>query len=125
MKRSARMPAGIPVLRPGGRPDDRAEIEGSGLFEDVVVRYFDWEISYSTEEYLRLLDTFSGHIAMQPWQRAPLRGDQAAPRTAVERSTASSLGSGATRRPPSRSNTRLVRGSVTDRRSSCGGGDGH
>ena len=66
------MPAGIPVLRPGGSPDDRAEIEGSGLFEDVVVRYFDWEISYSTEEYLRLLDTFSGHIAMQPWQRERL-----------------------------------------------------
>jgi len=66
------MPAGIPVLRPGGSPDDRAEIEGSGLFEDVVVRYFDWEISYSAEEYLRLLDAFSGHIAMQPWQRERL-----------------------------------------------------
>ena len=65
------MPAGIPVLRPGGIPDDSAEIEGSGLFEDVVVRYFDLEISYSAEEYLRVLDTFSGHIAMQqPWQRS-------------------------------------------------------
>lgn len=63
------MPAGTPLLRPGGIPDDRAEIDRSGLFEDVVVRHFDWEISYNAEEYLRLLDTFSGHIAMQAWQR--------------------------------------------------------
>jgi len=52
------------------------------------------------------------HAAMAT--RAPLRGDQAAPRTAVERSTASSLGSGPTRRPPSRSNTRLIKG-ILDR----------
>jgi SAM-dependent methyltransferase len=52
--------------RPGDLPDDRGEIERSGLFEDVVVRHFDWEVSYSAEEYLALLDTFSGHIAMKP-----------------------------------------------------------
>lgn len=28
------------------------------------MRQFDWEISYSAEEYIRLLGTFSGHIAM-------------------------------------------------------------
>ena len=72
------IPAGTPLLRPGGIPDDRDEIERSGLFEDVVIRHFDWELSYSAEEYLRLLGTFSGHIAMQPWQRdrlyAEIRG---------------------------------------------------
>ncbi len=69
---SAGMPAGTAWLRTGGIPDDRAEIERSGRFQDVVVRHFDWEISYDAEEYLRLLDTFSGHIAMQPWQRERL-----------------------------------------------------
>lgn len=63
------MPAGATWLRPGGIPDSCAEIDRSGLFQDVVVRHFDWEISYNAEEYLRLLDTFSGHITMQAWQR--------------------------------------------------------
>jgi hypothetical protein len=50
-------------------PDDTAEIESSGLFEHVTVRQFDWEISYGAEDYIRLLDTFSGHIAMDTWKR--------------------------------------------------------
>jgi len=36
------------------------------------VRHFDWEFTYDADGYLRLLDTFSGHIAMQPWQRRRL-----------------------------------------------------
>lgn len=63
------IPAGAARPRPDSVPDDRVEIERTGLFQDVIVRHFDWEISYDAEEYLRLLDTFSGHIAMQPWQR--------------------------------------------------------
>jgi hypothetical protein len=39
------------------------------LFENVTVRQFDWEIRYSAEEYIQLLDTFSGHIAMEAWKR--------------------------------------------------------
>jgi hypothetical protein len=39
------------------------------------VRHFDWEISYTAEEYIRLLDTFSGHIEMTPWQRDRLYGE--------------------------------------------------
>jgi len=58
--------------RPGQLPDSRDEIEQSGLFADVVVRHFDWEISYTAQEYLQLLDTFSGHIAMQAWKRQHL-----------------------------------------------------
>jgi SAM-dependent methyltransferase len=61
--------------RPGELPDDREEIERSGLFEDVVVRHFDWEVTYDAEGYLRLLDTFSGHLAMQAWQRDRLYGE--------------------------------------------------
>lgn len=55
--------------RPGELPDDRGEIERNGLFDHVVVRHFDWEVSYDAEEYLRLLDTFSGHIAMEARKR--------------------------------------------------------
>jgi hypothetical protein len=61
--------------RPGELPDDREEIEGGGLFEDIVVRHFDWEVVYDAAGYLRLLDTFSGHIAMEPWQRDRLYGE--------------------------------------------------
>ena len=61
--------------RPGELPDDREEIERTGLFADVVVRHFDWEATYDADGYLRLLDTFSGHIAMQAWQRDRLYGE--------------------------------------------------
>jgi SAM-dependent methyltransferase len=61
-----------PQPRPGELPDIVAEIAGSGWFEDVAVRHFDWEVSYTAEEYLRLLDTFSGHIAMDPRKRRRL-----------------------------------------------------
>ena len=66
---------------PPGRPSPArrtarraAEIEASGLFTGVVVRQFDWEVSYDAEGYIRLLDTFSGHIAMEAWQRDRLYG---------------------------------------------------
>ena len=63
------LPAGATQPRPGALPDDRAEIEASGLFADVAVRHFDWEVVYDAEEYVRLLDTFSGHIAMERHKR--------------------------------------------------------
>jgi SAM-dependent methyltransferase len=55
--------------RPGGLPDERAEIEATGLFGDVRVRHHDWQIRYDADSYLDLLRTFSGHIAMAGWQR--------------------------------------------------------
>jgi SAM-dependent methyltransferase len=69
------LPQDITWPRPGELPDIAAEIEGSGWFEDVTVRHFDWEISYTAEEYIRLLDTFSGHIAMSAPQRDRLYGE--------------------------------------------------
>jgi SAM-dependent methyltransferase len=68
------LPPGTAYDRPGELPDARAEIEGSGLFTAVGIRQFDWEISYDAEGYIRLLDTFSGHIAMEQWQRDRLYG---------------------------------------------------
>jgi SAM-dependent methyltransferase len=69
------VPPGTIVPRPGEVPDSRADIEASGLFGDVVVRQFDWELRYDADSYLRLLDTFSGHIAMAERKRQRLYGE--------------------------------------------------
>jgi SAM-dependent methyltransferase len=69
------LPPGDHRPRPGALPDDRAEIEASNLFDEVTVRQYDWETTYTADEYLRLLDTFSGHIAMYDWQRNRLYGE--------------------------------------------------
>jgi hypothetical protein len=79
--------------RPGELPDDRDEIERTGLYDVVAVRQFDWEVSYDPDGYLQLLDTFSGHIAMQPWQRDPRfsSSSMATAPAAQRRATASAL----------------------------------
>jgi SAM-dependent methyltransferase len=58
--------------RPRELPDARGEILASGLFRRVTVTQFDWEVRYDAEGYIDLLETFSGHIAMRPWQRERL-----------------------------------------------------
>jgi len=68
------MPAGA-WLAPGDEPDDRAEIEGSGLFAMTLIRHFDWEVRYTAAEYVALLSTFSSHIDMADWQRDRLFGE--------------------------------------------------
>ena len=69
------MPAGTWYFAPGDQPDDRAAIEGSGLFAVTLIRHFDWEISYTAEAYIALLGTFSNHIDMADWQRDRLYGE--------------------------------------------------
>ena len=61
--------------RPGELAEETAEIEASGLFEVVGVRDHHWEVVYDAEAYIDLLETFSGHIAMKPWQRERLYGE--------------------------------------------------
>ena len=61
--------------RPGELADERAEIEATGLFEDATVTQFDWELTYNADQYIDLLNTFSGHIAMARWQRERLYGE--------------------------------------------------
>lgn len=68
-------PPGTPWPRPGELPDHREEIAASGLFDLVHVRHFDWERRYTADEYIGLLTTFSGHIAMAGWQRDRLYGE--------------------------------------------------
>jgi hypothetical protein len=35
------------------------------MFDGVVTRQYDRETQHTADEYLELLDTFSGHIAMR------------------------------------------------------------
>ena len=62
-------PGEWPPPPPAEVPDEAGEIEASGLFADVKVRRYVWETSYSAEEYIALLNTFSGHIAMDEAKR--------------------------------------------------------
>lgn len=65
-----------PPARPEDQPDGTAaEFEASGRFETVGVRRYVWERRYATEEYIALLETFSGHIAMEPAKRDHLYGE--------------------------------------------------
>ena len=57
---------------PADTPDSTSEIEQSGLFDDVRLRRYVWEQPYSADEYIALLETFSGHISMEPAKRERL-----------------------------------------------------
>ena len=70
-----RIPGGWQFSTAQTLPDYAADIEATGLFTDVRLRRFGWEIRYTAEAYIRLLDTFSGHIAMAQWQRDRLYGE--------------------------------------------------
>jgi len=58
-----------PPAPPDKIPDRAGEIEASGLFEDVNVRRYVWENKYTAQEYIDLLNTFSGHISMDAEKR--------------------------------------------------------
>lgn len=53
-------------------PDQTAEIVASGLFDVVGVRRYVWAQAYNAEEYITLLETFSGHRAMTEEKRQVL-----------------------------------------------------
>jgi SAM-dependent methyltransferase len=69
------LPPGTPLPVPGKLPTHRAAIEASGLFTVTLTREFIWSRHYTAEEYIALLNTFSGHIAMADWQRDRLYGE--------------------------------------------------
>jgi SAM-dependent methyltransferase len=58
--------------RPGELAEHTAEIEAAGLFTVTHTRHFDWEQVYDADGYIALLETFSGHIAMEAWQQERL-----------------------------------------------------
>jgi len=60
---------------PEEAPDHVAEIRDSGLFRDVQVRRHVWETTYTAQQYIALLDTFSNHIAMERAKREYLHDE--------------------------------------------------
>ena len=61
-----------PPPPPRDVPDLGEEIERNGLFEDVSVRRYLWDVTYSAEEYIAVLDTYSGHRSLDPRTRNEL-----------------------------------------------------
>lgn len=60
------------VPKPEEIQDKTPEIEGSGLFESVKTRHYVWDEEYDTTGYLRVLNTYSGHRALQDDKRERL-----------------------------------------------------
>ena len=62
-------PGEWPPPSPDDVPDQSAEMESSSAFAVVATRKYLWAIDYDADSYTALLDTFSGHIAMEPAKR--------------------------------------------------------
>jgi SAM-dependent methyltransferase len=65
-----------PDNRPPPTPDEiddlREEIEASGRFEYVAARRYVWDHPYGADEYISLLNTYSGHRALDDERRTQL-----------------------------------------------------
>ncbi|HTR93921.1 MAG TPA: methyltransferase domain-containing protein [Trebonia sp.] len=68
-------PGGHDFATPDTLESHEAEIAASGLFADIAIRRFDWEIRYTADAYIRLIETFSTNLSMRPWQRERLYGE--------------------------------------------------
>jgi hypothetical protein len=49
-----------------------AYMDGTGLFEPVVVQTYPWTQDYTATEYIKLLNTYSNHRALEPSRREQL-----------------------------------------------------
>jgi len=65
-----------PENRPPPRPEEvgdlRAELEETSLFGDVEVRRYLADVTYSAEEYIGVLGTYSPNLATEPAKRERL-----------------------------------------------------
>lgn len=50
------------------------EIAESGLFDLVEVRRYVWDVTYTADEYIAVLDTYSGHRSIEEPKRLELYG---------------------------------------------------
>jgi SAM-dependent methyltransferase len=55
---------GPPPSHPDERADLSADIERSGRFRNVGARRYVWQLRYTAESYIAVLDTYSGHRAL-------------------------------------------------------------
>ena len=58
--------------RPETIADLSAEIDASGRFRNVAARRYVWDVTYTADDYIALLDTYSGHRAMDETTRERL-----------------------------------------------------
>lgn len=58
--------------RPEEIGDLSEEIEASGLFADIAARRYLWDVSYTADDYTVVLDTYSGHRALDDSTRQRL-----------------------------------------------------
>ncbi len=61
-----------PPPYPDEVPDMSAELDASGTFRTAAVRRYLWDVRYDADEYLAVLDTYSGHRSMAEKQRLRL-----------------------------------------------------
>jgi SAM-dependent methyltransferase len=61
-----------PPPHPDEVPGLGTEIEASGLFRLVASRRYAWDVTYTAEEYVAVLDTYSGHRMWPPDVREQL-----------------------------------------------------
>ncbi len=59
-------PAGLRLTDPDDLPDNMPAITAADGFDSPTFRRYFWEQTYTTEGYIDLLLTYSGHIAMEP-----------------------------------------------------------
>jgi SAM-dependent methyltransferase len=65
-------PDNRPPPRPDEVPDLSVEIEASGFFRHVAVRRYLHDVPYTADEYVSVLDTYSGHRSTPEEQRLRL-----------------------------------------------------
>ncbi len=65
-------PDNRPPPHPDEIPDLTEEIAASGRFENVAVRRYLWDAPYTADEYVAVLDTYSGHRSMPEGARREL-----------------------------------------------------
>lgn len=65
-----------PANRPPDPPDQiadlRDEFAASGRFEPAVVRRYLWDVEYTPDTYVDVLETYSGHRSIEPAKRKQL-----------------------------------------------------
>jgi SAM-dependent methyltransferase len=65
-------PDNDPPPDPATVADNSAEIAASGALRSVAATRYVWDDEYTADEYIDLLGTYSGHLAMDPGVRARL-----------------------------------------------------
>jgi hypothetical protein len=65
-------PDNRPPPPPEAAPDLRTELEASGAFEDVAVRRHRWDVTYTADEWVAVLGTYSPNLALPAETRAEL-----------------------------------------------------